>query len=868
MKNNNFTEPLRGVLHKDLSRVGGKAASLGEMMSCGLPVPEGFVITVEAYKKFLTYNKIEDEIYKLLDGSENDSFKETNKLSSEIKNLFQRSKIPPDLLTAIDQSYDRIGNPEVVVRSSATTEDSPTTSFAGQYDSFLNVKGKEELHEYAKRCWASLWNARALSYRFNQNRDDNELAHAVVVQELIGAEKAGVLFTANPLNNRRDQALVNSSWGLGEAVVSGDTTPDQWVVDKKERKILKEKIAAKEKMSVLKDKGTELVNVPGEKRKRPSLDRSEVDKLLELGEKAEDYFGTPQDIEWAWCEGEFYLVQSRPITTLFPKLKPEDGSNELRIYTNFLLIDKVMPEPLTPMGEDLWKKFLKNILPAPWVKSAAGRLFVDTTELSRLERWWGLLRNNPSAMDPLTIKVLLEVLRENKAKLKQQKKPLIKLIPAIFGVINPSFLKFLLTSTSKVLYGVLFSPEKAVEKAYKFGENQIKSLERKAGKLRTREEKIKFIEQETSPILYFIPLKVLYYAIRSFTYLDKARNILNKHLDDPPKLDKVKKSLPHNVTTEMNLELLRIARRLDRSGEQPSPEHPEIRKFLNKYGHRTYLEVDPGVARWKEDPEYIINSIQSHISNKSYGERIEKFYQGKKEAEETIQDIATRLKEKGARRDAGKVEKLLKDYRELFGVRELPKYVMSKGVSIFREMLLEIGEELVAEERLDDKEDIFFLGLEDIKSGEELQQSAIKNRETYRKEMKRSSIPRVVTSTGETIFSARGSNKGNGYDGIPVSPGIHEGRVKVLENPENGNRLKRGDILVTKATSPAWTPLFLKIGGLITEMGGPMSHGSVVAREYGIPAIAGIREATTRFKDGQLIRLNGETGKIKIIKLQ
>jgi len=813
----------------------------------------------------LTHNKIEVEIKKLLDGHENDKFRKINKLSSEIKNLFQRNKIPPDLLTEIDQSYDRIGSPEVVVRSSATMEDSPTTSFAGQYDSFLNVKGKEELHKYVKLCWASLWNARALSYRLKQNRDDNELAHAVVIQELVRAEKAGVLFTANPLNNRRDQALVNSSWGLGEAIVSGDVTPDQWIVNKEDQKTLKERIATKKRMSVLKDRGTELVNVPGEKRKQPSLDQNEVDKLLRLGRKAEDHFGNPQDIEWACRDNEFYLVQSRPITTLFPKLEPEGSSNELKIYTNFLLIDKVMPEPLTPVGEDLWKKFLKNILPTPWVKSAAGRLFVDTTELSRLERWWGLLRNNPSAMDPLTIKVLLEVLKENKAELKQQRKPLINLIPTLFGVINPSFLKFILTSAPKVLYGVLFSPEKVVDRAYTFGENQIKHLEQKAGRLRTREEKINFIEQRISPVLYFIPLKILYYVVRSFTYLDKARNIINKHLNDPPKLDKVKKSLPHNVTTEMNLELLKIARRLDRSGEQPSREHPEIKKFLRKYGHRTYLEVDPGVPRWKDDPEYIISLIQSHISNNSYDERIEKFYQGKKEAEKTIQDITTRLKEKGARKDAKKVEKLLKNYRELFGVRELPKYTMSKGVGIFRETLLEIGKELEAEERLDDKEDIFFVGLEDIKSEERLQPLVIQNREAYQKEMKRSAIPRVVTSTGETIFSVNESKEDNGYDGIPVSPGVYEGQVKVLENPENGNRLKKGDVLVTKATSPAWTPLFLEIGGLITEMGGPMSHGSVVAREYGIPAIAGIREATTRLKDGQLIQLNGETGKVEII---
>ncbi len=860
---NNYAKFLKVVSQQDLFRVGGKAANLGEMIKAGLCVPEGFVLVIDSYKKFTEFNKI--KIDKLLMNLDHNEFENIKKISSEIKNLFEQGKIPDNILGEIDQLYEQIGSPEVVVRSSAIMEDSPITSFAGQYDSFLNAKGKEQLHKYVKLCWASLWNARALSYRLKQNIDDKELACGVIIQKLIKAEKSGVLFTVNPVNNRRDQMLINSSWGLGEAIVSGDVTPDQWIVNKKNHKIVEEKIAIKERMFVQKENETELVDVPCEKYQQPSLDKSEVLKLLELAQKTEDYFDLPQDIEWACCDNKFYMVQSRPITSLFPKLEPEDSGEELRIYINFLLIDKVMPEPLTPIGEDIWKKFLRNILPTPWVKSAAGRLFVDTTELSRMERWWDKLRSNPSAMDPLTIKVLLEVLKRNKAELKQQRKSLLNLIPAIFGIMSPSFLKFLLTSLPKALYGVLFSPEKVVSKSYIFGGNQIKFLEQKVEKLHTREEKIEFIEENISAVFYFIPLKILYYVVRSITYLDKAKKLINKHLDDTSKLSKVEKSLPHNVTTEMGMELLRIARQLDLSGEQPVSEHPEIKKFMNKYGHRAYLEVDPGVSRWKENPEYVINLIKSYIRNKRYNGRIKKFYQDKKEAEKTIQEITIQLKEKGAHRDARKVEKILNNYRKLFGVRELPKYIMIKGVSIFRRILLEIGEELVSEERIDEKHDIFFVSFQDIKSEGKIQHLVLQNQEKYQKELRRSSVPRVVTSTGETIFSACESDKGNEYEGIPVCPGIYEGQVKILKSPEDASRLEKGDILVTKATNPAWTPLFLEIGGLITEMGGPISHGSVIAREYGIPAIAGIREATSRFKNGQKIRLNGETGKVEIL---
>ena len=865
MKNNNFAEFLNEISQKDLSRVGGKAANLGEMIRAGLPVPEGFVLVVDAYEKFIEFNKLKIRIEKLLMNLETNELEDIEKVSREIKSLFEKGEIPKELLCELYDFYEKMSSPEVVVRSSATLEDSPATSFAGQYDSFLNVKGKKQLQESIKHCWASLWNTRAISYRLKQNIDGIELAHAVIIQKQISAEKSGILFTANPLNNRRDQMLINSSWGLGEAIVSGDVTPDQWIIHKKSQEIVEEKISFKDVMTIRKNEGTKLEDVPQEKVKQPSLEKREIHNLLELGETTEDHFDHPQDVEWSFYENKIYLVQSRPITTLFPELKPEVKSEELRIYTNFLLIDKVMPEPLTPIGRELWMKTLTNLFPNQWVKHAGGRLFVDTTELSRLEKWWDKLRSNPSAMDPETIKTTLEVLERNKNQLKKQRKSLIKIIPNMILGINPSFYKFLLTSSLKVQYGMLFSPEKVVKKAHIFGENQIKSIEEKSKKLDTVEEKLEFIEQNILAVLYFIPLQTLFYVVNSLSYLKKAKTIIHKYLDDTSQLRNVEKSLPNNVTTEMGMDLLRIARKIDQSGEHPSTGHPEIKKFLNMYGHRTYLEIDPGVTRWKENPEYIINLIQSYINNKSYDERIKKYYTGKKEAEETIQEITAKLTEKGASRDARKVEKILTNYRKLFGTRELPKYIMIKGVSVFRRILLEIGEELVEQHRLDTKQDIFYVNFKDIRSGKKLQQLVLQNRGEYQKELKRISVPRVVTSTGETIFSPYERENNNEFEGIPVSPGITEGQVKILNHPDESNKLNKGDILVTKATNPSWTPLFLKIGGLITEMGGPISHGSVIAREYGIPAIVGVREATSRFKDGQLIRLNGETGNVEIL---
>lgn len=876
MTNIKYTELLQDVSQKDLFRAGGKGANLGEMIKAGLPVPEGFILLTDSYKRFVTANNLNTEIENMLIEVDNYNKENLEDASMKLQRLFEQGKIPDDILVEINRVYEQIGSPEVAVRSSATAEDLPGTSFAGQYDTFLNVKGKDELYKCVKKCWASLWNARALSYRLRQNIDNTELAHGVVIQKLINAEKSGILFTANPVNSRRDQMLLNSSWGLGEAIVGGDVTPDQWIIYKKNRNILEEKIATKKIMTVRKEAGTEFADVPEKKREQATLSQEEVYKLLELGEKTEEHFRFPQDIEWAFYEDVFYLVQTRPITSLYPMPKPEDAGKGLRIYINFLMNKQAAPEPLTPMGIDMMIKAFTSIIfnrkarrkPVGWLKNAAGRLFVDVTELYRFERWWDMLKNNPTDMDPVTTRALLQVLERNKTELSKQRKSLIKSALGMIMKMNPWLLIFMVTSLPKMIYGAVFPPDKAVVKAFRYGNNQIKSIVKKREKLKTRKEKLEFIEHQFPAFFYHVPLRVLYYVTMSFVYIDKAKKIMLKHMDDTSELNKVEKAVPHNVTTEMGMEMLQVAKNLDQAGEHVTPDHPEVKQFLAKYGHRSPQEVDLGIPRWKEDPVYIVNLIQSYINNKSYNEGIDKFYSDTEEAELAIENITRQLKENGAHRDAGKVKILLKKFRKTFGVRELPKYILTKAFSILREILMEIGEELQAEDRLDHKTDIFFVSFKDIRSGEKLQKLVRQNQEEYQRELQKSLVPRVMTSTGETIFSVIEDEGNNTFKGIPVSPGVYEGPVKVLKHPEEGSRLKQGDILVTTATNPAWTPLFLIIGGLVMETGGPMSHGSVVAREYGVPAIAGAREATTRLESGQRVRLNGETGKVEILDME
>lgn len=869
-----YTERLQDVSRKDFLRVGGKGAGLGEMISAGLPIPVGFVLLTNSYQRFVTANNIGQEIDNLLREVDNDDPERLEDASYKIRQLFEQSEIPRDVLAAIDRAYEQIGSPEAAVRSSATVEDLQGASFAGQYDTFLNVKGKDDLYQCVKKCWGSLWNARALSYRLKQNIDHMGLTQGVVVQKLIDAEISGILFTANPINGRRDQMLLNASWGLGEAIVGGDVTPDQWILDRKNRQIAEEKTGTKEIMTGRKEAGTELLEVPEEKRKQVTLGQEEVLALLKLGEKAEEHFGFPQDIEWAFHESKFYLLQSRPITSLFPMPEPQETGEELRIYMNVMLYYQAMYAPLTPMGEDMWRKAYINAAlnikhrkkPVRWLKSTKGRLFIDLTEPCRYNIMWQALRNNPPSVDtePITTKVLLQVLERNKGELLKHKKFAIKTIFEIATKINPWLIKFIIGSLPKTLYGVM-SPQAATTKAFQYGNYQITAMKQDREKLQTREEKLEFIEHNIHKVIYMVPQGTLLYVMISFSNIDKARKILCKHAVDPLELDKVEKAVPHSVTTEMGMELLQIAQKLDQAGEQPAPDHPRIKQFLTKYGHRSCQEVDTGVPRWEEDTGYVVSLIQSYMDNKTYQEGTEKFYRDMEEAEKAIISITTKLKEKGAGRDAHKVERLMRNFRAMYGARELPKYFLTKGIGLLRDTLMEIGAELQAEGRLDHKKDIFFVRFQDIRSGGKLQELVKQNSEEYRRELQRTPVPRVMTSTGETIYSAIERESDHAIWGLPASPGAYEGTVRVLKHPEEGYRLKKGEILVTAATNPAWTPLFLKIGGLIMETGGPISHGSVVAREYGIPAVVAVREATTRFEDGQRVRIDGESGMIEIL---
>ena len=869
---------LEQVGKEGLSLVGGKGVNLGEMIKAGLPVPGGFVILVEAYHKFVQANGLEEAINRLFAaGAENDSQETLKEKISCLQEQFSAGQIPPEIEKEIDQVYGYIEEPRVAVRSSATAEDLPGASFAGQYSTYLNIAGKEELYEAIKKCWASLWNERAVSYRAKQGMAGLKLGHGVVVQKQLSSEKSGIIFTANPVNGRRDQVSINCSWGLGEAIVSGQVDPDQWIIKKNSGEVLSEHIAVKQFMTVRKKQGVELAPVEDGRQEAVTLDEQERKTLLELAVAAEDYFRFPQDLEWAFEDGVFYLVQARPITALYPIPQPEDSDDELRIYLNLLLYRNGFSAPLTPAAVDFFRNGLTRFLlnrrnqhrPVPWLKSPGGRIFVDITEPLRYEAVVGRLRSYriPALMDsePMTIKAMAHVADRYSAELKENRKPLPGLLWSVVTKIGSGPLKLRIASRPKLFYGKYF-PYRAVNKAIAYGYNQLNALKERRKKLKTLNDKIKFVEEESLTPPFKIGYPMIWWMIPSLlTSLGRAEKIICKHSLDISELEKVKRAVPNSVTTEMGMEMLHIAKRLDQANEKVFAGHPEIVSFLEKYGHRSSEEIDFGVPRWKEQPGYIVDTIQSYIDQKTYQKGIDKFYRDQKESERAIETLTNRLREKGAFREARKVEKLLRLFRDTFGYREMPKFIMVQAMNVLREVLAEVGAELTDEGRLKDPGDIFFVAMEDIKTGGDLREKAACNREEYLREMQRTNVPRLITSYGETVCAVTDEDVDGAFRGIPASAGIYEGPVKVVMRPEEGGKLKEGDIMVTMSTDPSWTPMFLKIGGLIMETGATLSHGPVVAREYNIPAVVGVGNATGTLKDGQIVRLNGEAGTIEVL---
>ncbi len=860
-----------------LETVGGKGMSLARLALAGLPIPGGFHVATTAYRDFVAANELQPRILNALAAADLADPASLETASQTIGSLFIRAAIPPAIADEIRAAYlslldpkSKIQNPKlpVAVRSSATAEDLPDASFAGQQETYLNIWGAEAVLDAVRKCWASLWTGRAIAYRLRQGISSDRVALAVVVQTLVPAEAAGVLFTANPLNGRRDESVINASWGLGEAIVGGLVTPDTIIADKTTGRVKQIQVADKAVMTVRTERGTVEQPVAESKRNERVLDDAAVAGLAALGRRIEAFYGAPQDIEWALTpssapgeSGEIQIVQARPVTTLFPLPTPlpapEDG---LHAYVCVNVVLQGITEPFTPMGIEIFRMSYAGMLddltgkrtaayPA-WAKQAAGRMFVDITALLRGSRIGMRLAERFASKDPVAARLLAQIVAANAGEFLGKAR--LKLPWPMFFTVLPNLL-------GPAILGA-FAPQAARKKLQAKGDAWILPAEERARSLTGIADRLRFVEVVSRKLFWTVFYEVAYCSA-GYRAVETVPELLRKWLGEDTLARPVLQALPHNPTTEMGQELLRIARTLQREHATPTIDHPSVREFLQRYGHRAIREIDTGLPRWSEDPAYILEMLAVYVAQDNLEAKIEQFRVAQEEAAVAVVRIVEEVRRRKGGFCARKIARQLRCLREIGGMRELPKFDMVRCFALFRRVLLAVGQELVAQGRLDRADDVFYLTFAEIQGDANLRDRAAEERAAYTRELGRTAVPRLMTSTGECFYHEPADPDSDVLTGVPISPGVYEGVARVVDAP-TGARLERGEILITHSTDPSWTPLFLNAGAVIMETGGPISHGAIVAREYGIPAIAAVGEATTRLHTGQRLRVNGESGEI------
>jgi pyruvate,water dikinase len=845
--------------------VGGKGANLGELSRIdGIRVPAGFCVTTDAFRRILAEAPSMDDLLERLSHLRPDDREAVQAVSAEIRASIEEIPIPGDLAAAVAAALSRLGEQDAyAVRSSATAEDLPTASFAGQQDTFLNVVGPAAILRSISRCWASLFTERAVTYRLRDGLDQRKVSMAVVVQRMVFPQAAGVLFTADPVTGNRKVASVEAVFGLGEALVSGVANADLYQVRSGE--IVARTVATKElALHAAAGGGTEERAIERERRQQPVLTDAQLAELEHLGRRIEAHFGQPQDIEWCLVDDGFRIVQSRPITTLFPL--PEAGDEGNHVYVS-VGHGQMMTDAMKPLGLSFWQL----TTPRPMFE-AGGRLFVDVTRELASPTSRAALLGVMGRGDPLIGDALRTVLQRGDFVPTLPDEP--RSGPPAAGPPAP-------IETDPAIVIELIERTQASIDASK------RDIRTKSGPAL-----LDFIledMQELKRILFDRRShQVFMSAMEASWWLNDQ---LQEWLGEKNAADVLTQSVPHNVTSEMGLALLDVADAI-----RPHPEvvaflqHVEddgfldelpslpggweardaIQAWLDAYGMRCVGEIDITKPRWSERPSTLLPMILGNIRNFEPGAAERRFEEGRREASEKEQELLARLRAlPDGERKAEETKRKIDRVRTFIGYREYPKYGMVSRYFVYKQALLEEAGRLVDAGVLREKEDIFLLTfqeLHDVVRTNHADEGLIRRRTDAFRSYEALSPPRVLTSDGEAMAGAyrRDDVPAGALVGLPVSAGTIEGRARVILDMAQAD-LEPGDILVTAYTDPSWTPLFVAVKGLVTEVGGQMTHGAVIAREYGLPAVVGVEHATRLIRDGQRIRVHGTDGYVEIL---
>ena len=873
--------PFTAEENPDLEQVGGKGMSLIFMSQRSLPVPPGFVLTVDFFEPWLKYIQSLPEWEKTLNQFPDNLKENSNILKSWCHGLQLNNEQQEILTIALETLKADDEKPLFAVRSSSPEEDLEQASFAGGYVTSLGVKESYTL-EAIRHSFASLFDERVFVYKKSHGFPIEQPRIAVIIMKQLPAQTSGVAFSLNPLNNCYDEAVINANFGLGETVVSGMVSPDQFVVDKITGKILERKIGDKETSIWLNSEGG-TYEEPSKGQSQACISDHKVAEVTELLTIVESIYQKPVDIEWAYINGDLYLLQARPITAYFPipqALLTAPGEQK-QLYGDLTLVKWGMQEPVSVMGTDYLAMVNTKSMQATMGKNLSPET-VNAMRITTEGRTYAMLSNAiklmgkerqvnlHKSMDGLSSEII--------ANLDESEYIPAKLPPALRGIL----LKAIFQNLGKV-GGVIRGLRNPAAQKDRYLHEEVRMR-----KLLSVDMKKHFTAKEFAEVTMDRMMTYVDAFYPTFAVAELARSRIKNLFEDEPseireQVGYLERALPNNITIEMGLEMYKLASydeiKTCQSGEEFTPRLAEgsfsaeflnaWNTFLDRFGFRCPMEMDPATPRPYEHPEKLFEQLRTlaeNIDSENNPQAI--FEQAQRQRQDTYKKLLAVAQKKGTR----KAKQFTRNYHilvDLGAFRESPKYHFVMATDTFRKYVLEAAGQLVASGRLDDPSQAFELTMDELDRGLadpsiDLRALAYENTTYYRRFKHMREFPRMIDSRGKILHPPRKEPRDGELMGEPISPGVIQGRVKVLHEPDEKPVLP-GEILVARATDPGWTPLFLNAAGIVLEIGGMLQHGALVAREYGKPCISGIENATEVLKDGQTIEMDGTRGIITLI---
>ncbi|MFH1188257.1 MAG: PEP/pyruvate-binding domain-containing protein [bacterium] len=852
-----FVKTLRELNKKDSATAGGKGAALGEMVKIGIPVPDGFVVTTHAFETFLIENGLNKNIDDLLKIVDYKNIQALTDVSKKIERSILTARISDEISRAILQTFKTLDTELVAVRSSATAEDGTEAAWAGQLESYVNVDEKNLIHN-VKKCWGSFFTYRALRYRFKKTTNSETSSLAVVVQKMVRSESAGVAFSINPAKPHSNALVIEAGFGLGEAVVSGKITPDTYIVNRSPLTIL-EKTINKQK-NYLSPQDNRWITLSAEKSQKQKLRDNDIKQLSQLVLAVEKHFSFPVDIEWALEKGSLFIVQARPITTI-----KKTGQY---VWSNVNLAE-VLPGVNPPLVTDYiiagvepaFRKMVHMEKDVPVIKVFNGRFYFNVTGIdSAIEKFFRI--KNFSLMDFFG--------GENH---KTKGKLLIN-IPFYMKLWLGIFVCFTVISS-------LFSKQKR--------RWHISSVNKKVTKLQKGSEEVHniahllFLTKECRSFLFPAIIHGLESILSEISFYFAFAALSNKWLGEGKGNELLKSGEDELQFIQVFNELWNISRAIlaeekiadafqattqtieaELILKQSLSIFPKYQNFLQKHGHRCVNELNFSIPRWVEDPTFIITILKKYMDAPEENSPFEKEKKTRLESQKKSKEVLQKL----SWWKASILSALCKRAQSGLREREYLKSEVLRSFVPFRQFLLHIGNELKKQGMIDHTDDIFMLTSEEFDelSLNTIDINIIKERKKIYATYEGLSMPSLLDDYGTPIESViiTQNESEKVLKGIAVSAGIIKGKARIVTDIENISILETGEILVTDHTDPGWTPIFVTISGIVTNTGGLLSHAAIVAREYGLPAVVNVPNATQRIKDGEQIIVDGNTGIVTI----